>query len=77
MMNEYSETAWNIASRYSSVLASETRNLTAQIDAAINAERQRCADIISAARFDEIERDWRSIGHMIESGKTLAQIKGE
>jgi len=34
-MREHSKTAWSIASRYSAVLASETRDLAAQIDAAI------------------------------------------
>lgn len=74
-MKEYSETAWKIASLYSKVLASETRDLAAHIDAAIDAERQRCADIISAARFDEVDRDWRAIGHMINGGRTVEQIK--
>lgn len=38
-MWEYSTTAWNIASRYSNVLASETRDLAAQIDKALTDER--------------------------------------
>jgi hypothetical protein len=42
-MQEHSETAWNIASRYSGALASETRDLAAQIDATLAAERERCA----------------------------------
>jgi hypothetical protein len=44
-MREHSPTAWNIASRYSSVLASETRDLAAHIDAALARERERCAKI--------------------------------
>ena len=44
-MREHSEAAWNIAGLYSSVLASETRDLAAHIDAAIAAERERCAKI--------------------------------
>lgn len=39
-MKEHSETAWKIASLYSNVLASETRDLAAQIDAAIADQRQ-------------------------------------
>lgn len=44
-MKEYSKTAWGIASQYSGVLASETRDLAAQIDAALLAERKRCAGV--------------------------------
>jgi len=40
-----SETAWKIASLYSGVLASETRDLAAHIDVAIAAERNRCMAI--------------------------------
>jgi hypothetical protein len=41
----YSDTAWSIASRYSHVLASETRDLAAHIDFALNAQRERHAKI--------------------------------
>jgi hypothetical protein len=34
-MKQHSETAWNIAGRYSNLLASETRDLAAAIDAAL------------------------------------------
>lgn len=44
-MTEHSETAWKIASLYSRVLASETRDLAAHIDVAIAAERERCAKV--------------------------------
>lgn len=44
-MTEYSETAWKIASLYSAILASETRDLAAHIDVAIAAERERCAKV--------------------------------
>lgn len=44
-MHEHSEAAWKIASLYSKVLASETRDLAAHIDAAIAAERERCAKV--------------------------------
>lgn len=36
----HSKTAWDIASRYSSVLASETRDLAAAIDVAIGTETE-------------------------------------
>ncbi|MGM4891217.1 hypothetical protein [Tardiphaga sp. 839_C3_N1_4] len=52
-MRQHSKEAWDIASQYSHVLASETRDLAAQIDdlitklraerdAAVLAERDRC-----------------------------------
>lgn len=46
-MREHSETAWKIASLYSTVLASETRDLAAHIDVALKAERERCASVAS------------------------------
>lgn len=42
-MKQHSDTAWNIASKFSHVLASETRDLAALIDEALTAERERCA----------------------------------
>jgi Restriction alleviation protein Lar len=39
-MRQHSETAWNIASRYSAVLASETRDLATAIDEALRANAQ-------------------------------------
>lgn len=42
---------------------------------AISIERTRCAEIVSAARFDEVDRDWRAIGSMIDGGQTIAEIK--
>ncbi len=44
-MQEYSETAWGIASKYSHVLASETRDLATWIDKVIADERERCAKL--------------------------------
>jgi hypothetical protein len=61
-MREYSPTAWNIASRYSSVLASETRDLAAHIDAALARERERYAKIaISFGDFPgpDLVKDFR------------------
>jgi hypothetical protein len=42
---------------------------------AIAAERKRCLAIISAARFGEVDQDFRAIRSMIESGLTVEQIK--
>lgn len=47
-MRVHSDTAWNIASKFSHVLASETRDLAAHIDIALAAERARCADIAAS-----------------------------
>ncbi len=44
-MRIYSETAWTIASAYSHVLASKTRDLAAWIDKALADEREQCARI--------------------------------
>lgn len=38
-------------------------------------ERQRCVDIVQAARFDEIDRDFRAIISMIEGGQSVADLK--
>lgn len=45
-MHEHSETAWKIASQYSHVLASETRDLAAWIDKVIADEREACAKFV-------------------------------
>lgn len=42
-MKQHSEVAWEIASRYSSVLASETRDLAAAIDKALEDSRRNLA----------------------------------
>lgn len=47
-MREHSTTAWDIASKYSHVLASETRDLAAWIDKAIADERAACAALVEA-----------------------------
>ena len=38
-----------------------------RLRAAVDAERERCAEIVSLARFGEGDRDFRSIIHAIES----------
>ena len=54
-MKQHSETAWKIASLYSGVLASETRDLAAHIDKAIAGAREEaiseCAEI--AKKYDD------------------------
>lgn len=45
------------------------------IAAAVAAERERCADIINAARNGELDTDLRSIRHFIMSGTTRAAIR--
>lgn len=42
-MRQHSDLAWSIANIYSGVLASETRDLAAHIDAALDAVREMCA----------------------------------
>lgn len=42
---------------------------------AVAAERQRCVDIVQAARFDEVDRDWRAIISMIEGGQSAETLK--
>jgi hypothetical protein len=44
-MRIHSEAAWGVASKFSHILASETRDLTAHIDIVLAAERERCAKI--------------------------------
>lgn len=41
----------------------------------IDDERNRCSAIVSAARFDEVDRDFRAIGYMIDGGATIEQLK--
>ena len=42
---------------------------------AVASERERCLAIISAARFGEVDQDFRAIPSMIECGLTIEQIK--
>lgn len=46
------------------------KSLVSFIRMAIENERQRCADIVSAARFGEIDSDLRSIHNRIVQGET-------
>ncbi len=43
------------------------------IDDAIKAERKRCNRIVQAARNGEIDQDWRSISHRINTGDNLTE----
>jgi hypothetical protein len=53
-MRKFSDTAWEIASRYSEVLASETRDLAAAIDAAIEGKKS-VAEGMTCYEQDEIQ----------------------
>ena len=45
-------------------------------EAGVAHERQRCLDIVNAARGGDIDgSDLRSLRHFIESGKTVEQVK--
>ena len=62
-MREHSKEAWEIASRYSHVLASETRDLAAAIDAALDGEREACAKMADwiaehPPAIDVLRPDW-------------------
>jgi len=69
-MRTYSDKAWEIASKYSHALASETRDLAAWIDKAIEDERESCANIAKNAHLIPM------IGTMIDahSGELIANI---
>ena len=55
-MKQHSEAAWNIASKFSHALASETRDLAAHIDEALAAERERCAKVARDAALPGYEK---------------------
>ncbi len=40
----------------------------------VDAERKRCAAIVSAARMGKVDTDFRSIGNMIKDGEDVATI---
>lgn len=44
-------------------------------DRATAAERTRCAAIVQAARFDEVDGDLRAIVSMIEGGRSVDELK--
>jgi hypothetical protein len=50
-MKIHSDTAWDIASKFSYVLASETRDLAALVDGALAAERERCAALMEVCKM--------------------------
>ena len=47
------------------------------MDDAVEIERKRCAGIVQLARAGDIDQDFRSIIHRIESGDTVDEIKAE
>ena len=59
-MRIYSDTAWEIASKYSNVLASETRDLAAWIDKALADEREACA--VVADTYSQVAGGARTVG---------------
>lgn len=56
-------------------LQAKLAEATRELGSAVEAERQRCLDIVSAARFGEVDQDFRAIHHMIEGGRTAEEIK--
>ena len=49
----------------------------ARMATVVVAERDRCAAIVQAARFDEVDRDWRAIVSMIEGGRSAEELIAE
>lgn len=47
-MKQHSKIAWEVASKFSHALASETRDLAGWIDATLADERERCAKVAVA-----------------------------
>lgn len=45
------------------------------LDQGVQQERERCAAIVTAARFGELDQDFRAIIHMIEGGLSVEQLK--
>ena len=80
-MSDYHETARAIVAyiheRPDDEVTHVAAALTAAVDAAVDAERKRCVEILQLARCDEIDRDWRSIIYRIEAGDTVEDIKAE
>ena len=80
----HSETGWKIASLYSGVLASETRDLAAHIDLArrqaAEEMRERCNDVaveIYQAHIDAGNGIWAGIAEQIARRISALKIEGE
>ncbi len=83
-MTKFSDTAWEIASRYSDVLASETRDLAGAIDAALTRQHETAVELAdwlarmregneeSIARNDPVIR--RHIAKLTEWEKMLREL---
>lgn len=41
---------------------------------AVDAEKNRCANLVRAARRDEIDSDLRTLIHLIESGRDIDDV---
>ena len=50
-MWKYSDAAWQIASRFSDVLASDTRTLAGAIDEVLKQDRQRSAEVVRGHKY--------------------------
>jgi hypothetical protein len=72
-MRQHSEAAWKIASLYSHVLASETRDLAAQIDMALEAERMKAREFVAGWMM---ERGYAT-GHGETIADLLIELEGE
>lgn len=53
----HSEAAWDVASKFSHALASETRDLAAHIDIALAAERERIAQMVERVDNTMMKQD--------------------
>lgn len=71
-MRQHSKTAWDIANKYGHVLGSETRDLAANIDVAIRAERTACADI--ALAIDSSRGNEKEIAKAIHHRTVLSNV---
>lgn len=67
-MKQHSEAAWKIASLYSHVLASETRDLAAQIDAALAGQRQALTAQKAGYSFESLGEDMPGIRAALGKG---------
>lgn len=48
-----------------------------ELEAALNVARSRCVDILQMVRFDEIDSDFRTIIHNIDTGQTAEDIRAD
>jgi len=76
--DELQEAIDGIGGELPDIVGESTLNeLAEHIAKKIGAERERCAAIVQAARFDEVDRDWRCLISMIEGGRPAADLIAE